>query len=287
MVQENCMNLWVTELIKSYVDESTENTLGGRFAERAWGSPLVGFSRGDDALYSFFQEDIGDFYWKPQEIFSKTFPDILVKPQDIAVISWILPQTKLTKEEQGKSLTLPTERATLARVNGEKFNKMLASHVVDLLAQEGYRSFSPMLSPMWEGKKSEKYSYASVWSERHTAYVCGLGTFSLSDGLITPVGKAMRCGSVLAMIDIEPTKRNYTTHIEYCLFYKNGGCLQCAERCPAKAISRDGHDKQKCRDYQSIITSKHIQQEYNLDSRYCGLCQFGVPCESGIPGARK
>ena len=285
MAHDKSTNLWITELIKSYVDESPENSLGGRFAEKAWGAPLVGFSRGDDALFSFFQEDIGDFYWKPQEIFAKTFPEISVKPQDIAVISWILPQTKPTKEDQKKSLTLPTERAIMARVNGEKFNRRLANHVVDLLVQGGYKAFSPMLSPMLQSKDSEKYGHASVWSERHTAYACGLGTFGLSDALITPVGKAMRCGSVLAQMDIKPTKRNYTTHTEYCLHYKNGSCLKCAERCPAKAISRDGHDKQKCHDHLRNITSKYIQQKYSLDSRYCGLCQFGVPCESRIPGA--
>ena len=45
-------------------------------------------------------------------------------------------------------------------------------------------------------KMSEKYGMASCWSERHAAFVSGLGTFGLCDGLITPVGKAMRCGSV-------------------------------------------------------------------------------------------
>lgn len=93
----------------------------------------------------------------------------------------------------------------------------------------------------------------------------------------------MRCGSVIAKIDIEPTYRDYTKHNEYCLYFNNGSCMKCAERCPAGAISEKGHDKQKCREYQRNITGKYIGQEFNIDSRYCGICQFGVPCESVIP----
>lgn len=283
MKNDTPLSVWITQSIKSYVEESSENELGGDYTERAWESPLVGFSRGDDELYSFFQQDIGDFYWTPYDIFTLTFPHINVKAQELSVISWILPQTKATKDEQGKDNISPTKRAVLARVNGDKYNKKIGKFVIDILAKEGYKAVSPMLSSFWENKHSEKYSYASTWSERHTAYVCGLGTFGLSDGLITPVGKAMRCGSVIAKVDIEPTKRSYVTHNEYCLFYINGSCMKCAERCPAKAISDKGHDKHKCRDYQRNVTSKHIEQMYNIDSRYCGVCQFGVPCESKIP----
>jgi len=277
-------NKWIADLIKSFVEESIDNRLGGKYDdEKAWDTALVGFSSGNDELYYFFKEDIGDFYLTPHEIFTMTYPEISVKPQELSVISWILPQTEITKEEQRKDKKYPTERATLARVYGDTFNKKIGEYVVNALSQKGYEALSPMLSPLWENKKSQKYGYASNWSERHTAYVCGLGTFGLSDGLITPVGKAMRCGSVIAKIDLEPTRRNYTNHHEYCLYYKNGSCRKCIERCPADAISNKGHDKQKCRAYQRNVAGEYIDEKYGLDSRYCGICQFGIPCESRIP----
>lgn len=283
MKEDTALSAWITQSIKNYVEESRENKLGGDFAERAWATPLVGFSRGDDELYSFFKKDIGDFYWTPYDIFKMSFPQVNVTAQELSVISWILPQTNATKDEQRKEKDIPTERAVLARVNGDRFNKRVGEFIIEILAKNGYKAVSPMLSPLWDNKHSEKYGYASTWSERHTAYVCGLGTFGLSDGLITSVGKAMRCGSVVAKVDIESTKRSYTAHNEYCLFYKNGSCMKCAERCPANAISNKGHDKHKCRDYQRNVAGKHIEQRYNIDSRYCGICQFGVPCESRIP----
>lgn len=241
------INEWITKSIITFVEESSENNLGGRFNEKAWGSPIVGFSKGDDDLYSFMKQDIGGFYWTPNEIFKITFPEIDANSQQLSIISWILPQTQMTKDKQKGEKIYPTERAVLARVNGDNFNKIVARFVVNLLKEKGYFSLSPMLSPLWENKKSEKYGYASTWSERHTAYVCGLGTFGLSDGLITPVGKAMRCGSVIVKAELNPSRRRYTTHNEYCLYYKNGSCMECAKRCPAGAITDKGHDKIKCR----------------------------------------
>ena len=45
----------------------------------------------------------------------------------------------------------------------------------------------------------------------------GLGTFGLCDGLITPVGKAVRIGSVIAKVRISSSPRPYNVHHAYCL----------------------------------------------------------------------
>jgi epoxyqueuosine reductase len=140
-----------------------------------------------------------------------------------------------------------------------------------------------MLSPQWKRMPSEKYVYASTWSERHAAHASGLGTFGLSDGLITPRGKAMRCGSVVARIQVPPTKRTYQNHQAYCLFHAKGTCKKCAERCPAKAISEAGHDKVKCKKYMHPQIDDYVKTRYGFQGYGCGLCQTGVPCESKIP----
>ncbi|MDZ7760760.1 MAG: 4Fe-4S ferredoxin [Desulfovermiculus sp.] len=130
--------------------------------------------------------------------------------------------------------------------------------------------------------KSARFSYASSWSERHVAHACGLGTFGLCDGLITAKGKAMRAGSVVAHIPIEPTPRLYSHHRAYCLFFAQGACGKCIERCPAGAITDTGHDKEKCRQHLAR-TREYVQDTYNFKGYGCGLCQVGVPCEAGIP----
>ena len=216
-------------------------------------------------------------------MFKGEYQDDEAGAQELAIISWILPQTKATRDENAQMNAYPSERWSKARAYGEEFNKLLAAHVVETLRQGGYAAVAPMLSPLFAFKTSEKYGYASTWSERHTAFVAGLGTFGLCDGLITPVGKAMRCGSVVARAAIKPSERSYNTHTEYCLYYSDGTCFECANRCPVGAIGVNGHDKSLCREYQRDVLSLYIRDNYAVEASCCGLCQTGVPCEAGIP----
>ena len=272
---------WVGEIVKTFI-ESPENTMKNEANERAWAEPLVGSSSGADPLYGFYKEDIGSFFMTPLEWFTKTFPGVEVTPGELTVISWILPQTEATKAEHRLQTRMPTERWARARIYGEEANEKLRRHVAETLTEAGYPSVAPMLSPLWERGESKKYGFASSWSERHAAYAAGLGTFGLCDGLITPRGKAMRAGSVIARIDIPPSARPYEDHNAYCLFYTKGTCGDCIRRCPAGAISEAGHDKTRCSEYLRG-TRRYVESTFGFEGYGCGLCQTGVPCESRIP----
>jgi epoxyqueuosine reductase len=272
---------WITAVIRDFC-AGPENSLHNDIGEPAWGDPIVGFSQGDDPLFEQYKEYVGPWHLTPWEVFTKTFPDLSVRPDELAVISWILPQTSATKADNRLETVQPSERWARARTFGSAFNQALRKHLADALNKEGIPAIAPALSPLFEWKKSDKYVYASTWSERHAAFAAGLGTFGLCDGLITPVGKAVRIGSVVARVQIHPTPRPYTDYREYCLFYANGTCGECMARCPVGAITEAGHDKLKCREHVASI-KEHLSSRYGLDSYGCGLCQTGVPCESGIP----
>jgi epoxyqueuosine reductase len=273
---------WIENIIKRFVDESPENTLRNKENERAWAEPLVGFSSGADPLYQFYKKHIGEFYFTPLELFVKTFPKAKVTADQLTVVSWILPHTETTKKEHRKETRFPTDRWARARIYGEEFNDKLRKYVVATLTKEGHRAVAPALSQLWGTRPSKKYHVVSNWSERHAAYAAGLGTFGLCDGLITKKGKAMRCGSVIAEVDIAPSERPYTDHHAYCLFYSKGTCGKCIERCPAGAISKAGHDKRKCGDYLDM-TRGYVETNFRFKGYGCGLCQTGVPCESEVP----
>ena len=277
---ETCA-LWIEEEIKCFI-ESPENTMKNEWDEPAWAEPLVGFSSGADPLYKFYEEDIGEFYLSPLEFFVHDFPGVEVTPDQLTVISWILPQTEATKADHRKETYFPSERWARSRLFGEEANVKLRRHVVEVLKQAGIKAVAPMLSPLWERKISERYGYASTWSERHAAYAAGLGTFGLSDGLITPRGKAMRTGSVVAHMNVTPSERPYTDHNEYCLFYEKGTCGECIDRCPIGAITKEGHDKMLCSKYLAM-TRQYVSRHFGFEGYGCGLCQTSVPCESGIP----
>ncbi len=274
---------WIEHVIKDFIEKSPTNTLQNKANEKAFDTPLVGFSRGEDPIYQTYKEVVGPFHWTPAEIFTRTFDGIAVTPQELTVISWILPQTKATKADNRKQSTFPAERWARARIYGEAFNVELRKHVVAILQKNGYPALAPMLSDQWEKKKSDAYVIASTWSERHAAYASGLGTFGLCDGLITPRGKAMRTGSVIARMNVPPTKRPYRNHHAYCLFYTKGICGKCISRCPVEALSEAGHDKIKCRNHLKPATEDYVKTHYGFDGYGCGLCQTKVPCESKIP----
>jgi ferredoxin len=274
---------WIRGCICAYA-ASGENILAPDHPEPAWDEPLVGFSRGDDPLYRQFKEQIGPFFWTPPEIFAVAFPGVPAEPGELTVISWILPQTERTRLDSRREKAMPSDRWARSRKYGEEFNVRLRGRLVEALREAGREAVAPLLFPLWKQETSDRYGLASSWSERHAAYAAGLGTFGLCDGLITPRGKAMRCGSVVARIAVPPSARPYDDHHAYCLFYADGSCGKCVKRCPAGAISREGgHDKLKCRHYIHEVASKYIQSRLGFETNPCGLCQTGVPCEAGIP----
>lgn len=277
---------WIVDQIHEFVG-SGENTLRNEAQERAWDQPLVGFSRGDDPLYDAYKQHVAPYHWTPWEIFHRTFPRREVEPGNLTVVCWVLPQTSRTRADNRVRDVYPAERWARSRIYGEAFNRRLREHVVTVLKEIGYEAVAPYLSPHWESRPSQKYTYASTWSERHAAYASGLGTFGLCDGLITPKGKAMRVGSVVANAQIRPTPRRYHDHHAYCLFFAEGTCGECIDRCPVGAISERGHDKERCGAHLSK-TEEYVRSEYGFEGYGCGLCQTGVPCESTVPiGSRR
>ena len=277
---------WITSVVTDFIDGSPENTLMNAAGEKAFDHPLVGFSGGNDPLYEEYKEHVGPFHWTPLEFFRLAFPETDAASADLTVISWVLPQTGATKADNRKEKEFPSERWARARIFGEVVNEKLRKHVVAALEERSIPAAAPVLLPQWERITSERWGFASSWSERHAAFASGLGTFGLCDGLITRVGKAMRVGSVVARIGISPTPRPYADHHEYCLFFSKGICGKCITRCPVGALSEKGHDKIKCRDHLRPRTAGYVKEHYGFDGFGCGLCQTGVPCESKIPGVK-
>jgi len=274
---------WLETVINDFIEQSKENRLHDKTTEKAFESALVGFSRGDDPLFASYKEHVGPFHQTPLEIFKPTFPGHPISAAELTVISWVLPHTEATRADNRRETTYPSERWAQNRKYGEQFNIRLREQVVTALQTKGCRAVAPVLSPQWSRQTSKKYGFASTWSERHAAYASGLGTFGLSDGLITPRGKAMRLGSVVAQIRIPPTPRPYSNHQAYCLFFSQGTCGRCIQRCPVGAITAAGHDKVPCKKHLRETATDYIRTHYGFDGKGCGLCQTAVPCESKIP----
>ncbi len=269
---------WIGEVIAAFCD-SAHNSLGMPRDEPAFGAPLVGFAAGDDPLFEELKRHVGPAHWTPEEAFALAFPEPATSSAALTAISWILPHTRQTRRDNRAQTRLPAERWVRAKFAGERFNVALREHLVATLEEAGVAAVSPTRLPQWSMAE-----VTSNWSERHIAYAAGLGTFGLCDGLITPLGKAMRCGSIVARLSVPATPRPYGDHRAHCRFFSEKRCDACIGRCPAGAISDRGHDKHKCRAYLEQIRHEFIEPRFGFSTDACGLCQTKVPCESRLPG---
>jgi epoxyqueuosine reductase QueG len=280
--------------IVHFVQNSTANRMFHLDGTPFFEEPLVGFSDGRDPLFEQYKEIIGDYHFTPAEIMERALRAGDNAPNQeldsISVVSYILPVNEKIRKTNRAQRHHPSLQWAHGRNCGERFNDAVRDHVVMEIREMGYLAVAPM--------RMEGFKYiledgpdgivSSNWSERHAAYVAGLGTFSLSDGFITPKGIAMRCGNIVTNLPLQPTERTYPDHYNNCLYYREGSCKICIERCPVGAITEAGHDKQKCRWYLADYLGPMLKTRYNVDwTTGCGLCQTAVPCEQSIPPSQK
>jgi len=264
--------LFLEESIKAYVLRSPLNRLQAFGGAPIFEEPLVGFADGDDPIFAEYKTIIADFHLTPLEALTQHLAETRgpgpPESSTVSVISWVLPLDREIRLSNRREAKGPSMRWNHARWHGQDFISELSRYVVSLLEELGQHAVAPELTPsfrMWDLPNG----LSSNWSQRHIAYAAGLGTFSLSDGLITP------------------TPRLYPNHLANCLFCADGSCRRCIERCPGGAITEDGHDKRRCLsillDEQRPWIEGVYGEGYIGDYAGCGLCQTAVPCEDRIP----
>ncbi|MCM2358150.1 MAG: epoxyqueuosine reductase [Geobacteraceae bacterium] len=270
------METMIRDVINRFVRESPDNRFPDS-GEPYFDEPLVGFAAAGNPLFVDYQRIIGGFHRTPQEI--------LAGAQ--TVITWALPVTRATRESNRREDRWPSREWSLTRNNGENFNSALRRHLVAWLEGDGHKAVAPQLEPGWRQLDDPAAGIASTWSERHAAYAAGLGTFSLNDALITARGIAHRLGSVITDLVLSPTPRTAPDFRHNCLWFREGTCGACIGRCPVGALSRQGHDKTRCRAYVYGAVPGAVGKRYGVAQTGCGLCQTRVPCEAMVPPGRK
>jgi ferredoxin len=278
---------FVEEEITEFVRTSPDNRLDFFNDYVIWDEPLVSFADGDDSIFTEYKHIIAPEHLTPREALAQAYDK---RPADmpgrLSVISWILPAVEETRKSNRTEACVPSRLWSHTRWYGEKFNEKLRAHVVAMLTGMGYLTTAPFLQPYFKEYTNKKGLYSN-WSERHIAYAAGLGTFSLSDGLITERGIAIRCGNVVTSLVLPPSRRTANSPYSNCLYYVGVNCRACIERCPAGAITEDGHDKNKCEQYLYDIgySDDLLREGYDHEKSVigCGLCQTKVPCEFRNP----
>ena len=275
------MKQMIVDEIRQFVKEDPGNRFQGE-DQPYFEEPLTGFAAGDDPLFAQYKTIIGGFHLTPQELVEGSAGAEVWKPR--TVICWVLPIVFATKMTNRGETTYASKKWAQTRYFGEKFNVSLRKHMVEYLIGKGHNAAAPQLLSDWQRFDTTPVGIASSWSERHAAYAAGLGTFSLNDALITPKGIAHRLGSVITDVMIEPSPRSYPDHRSNCLYFREQRCGLCVKRCPAGALSLEGHDKDKCCAHVYGTVPLAVRELFGVPETGCGLCQTKVPCEGQIPG---
>ncbi|UTB32206.1 MAG: 4Fe-4S binding protein [Methanobacterium sp. ERen5] len=213
--------------IGNFVETNDTNLVKDIDGMQIFDKPLIGLAASDDPLWNTLKkpEVVGPNHMTPTEWMSESK----------SVLSYFLPFSE-TVRKSNITKGMPSKEWLYGRWEGELFNNALRSFVVKFLEDQGCSALAPALN---EGFSVENHK--SNWSERHVAYIAGLGTFSINRSLITNKGTAGRFGSVIMDWELEPKLRNYTEVNEYC-----DGCGSCISRCPCNAITLETMDKDKC-----------------------------------------
>jgi len=238
---------------------------------RMYERPIFGYAAASDPLFAQFKEPriIGDHFMLPGEWLGGAR----------AVVSIFFPVADEVKNANGVDMSWPADEWMHVRIEGQVFLKTVCGYAVEVLARNGFAALAPSGDPRFSLKhpyvqdKSRQEHYTSNWSERHAAYVCGVGTFGLSAGIITRKGIAGRFASLVTDAPFEPSVRPYAAFDEWCI-----RCGACVRNCPAQAISLEGGKSHPpCSGFLDRVLEKH-KPHYG-----CGKCQVRVPCENRVP----
>lgn len=248
----------IKENMAEFIQNNPQNFVEELDMMQIWDQPLIGVASASDPLWEKLKEPnvIGPDHLTPDEWLSGAK----------SIISYFLPFTEHVRSSN-RSKGLPSKEWLYGRCEGEIFNNALRRLIVRLIETAGGKAVAPALD-----ERLTVANHVSNWSERHVAFIAGLGTFSLNYSLITNLGSAGRFGSVITDLEFEPNSRPYQEIDEYCT-----KCGECIDRCPPLAINEKGKNAESC--------SKFLDKTLKLNKpRYgCGKCQTAVPCEYQNP----
>ena len=136
----------------------------------------------------------------------------------------------------------------------------------------------------------------AFFSHRHAAYLAGLGSFGVSNMLLTPAyGPRVRFASVLTAAELPPDP---VREKELCT-----RCMRCIEECPAGALEPGDYpasltDKRACAERSADLFRRHISHavaaslsarsvRIGASSRTAIATQFSAPASTSAPTAAR
>jgi epoxyqueuosine reductase QueG len=227
----------------------------------SWGEPLVAFADAQDPLFLKLKEMVDPAHLLPCNLLAEAE----------TVISYFVPFTKETVSSNSKGKGASKKWAQSYTETNHLITDLNAS-LFDMLKKHGFKAATTLPTHNFDDAK-----LVSCWSQKHVAYIAGLGKFGLHHMIITEKGCCGRLGSAVTNAKIEPTQRSSA---EFCLYKLDGSCGVCIKKCDLKALKDDSLDKQAC--YKECLKNAKTYAALGL-ADVCGKCAVGIPCSLTNP----
>jgi len=258
------------EIIRFVSECDQKGPLAGK-----WRAPLVGFADANRPEFRKLRELVDPEHEMPWEVL----------PGARIVLACFVPFTeKIAKGNVPEGLASPDWALCYEETNA--MFPRLNEHIISLLKENGYRAAVSKEALVFDREK-----IMSRWSQRHIAYLAGLGTFGINNMLITEAGCCGRLCTVVTDLDIEPDQ---PLAEEYCLYKKTGTCGACVKRCPTGALTHEGFRREIC--YARCLENAKVYTQFgnsyasgagaeieDSGSEVCGKCLVGLPCTMKKP----
>ncbi|MBE0617391.1 MAG: epoxyqueuosine reductase [Proteobacteria bacterium] len=218
--------------------------------------PLVGFGDAGDPAWTRLREVAEPTHLLPEELL----------PDAQTVVAFFLPFAEPVIRKNRKSQGTAEAWAAAYQETNQVINQTV-TELAESLGDRGVRSAAQGATHNWDEK-----TLVSRWSHKSAAAIAGLGSFGLHRMLITDLGCAGRCGSLVIDAHIPATTREQPVR---CRYFHDGGCRACVKACPVGALreARPGEpnlDKRRC--YARLLA---VAERFGADC--CGKCAVG-PC---------
>lgn len=252
------MRQWLVALIKDYVNGYAAQS----GSKSQWQEPLIGFVNAADERFAGLKASVSPTHALPADLL----------PAARTVIVYFIPFVDSIVQSNIAGDTCSYEWA-VAYIETNQLIFDLNTCLSEQLSRQGYES---RIIPATHN--FDEVKLISDWSHRHIAYLAGLGSFGLNNMLITEKGCCGRVGSIVTNAFIEPTPWSGQ---ENCLYKHGGLCQKCIDRCPEKALTVAGFDRQKCYSAKCLENAKMYSALGVADA--CGKCLVNVPCSRFNP----
>ena len=246
---ESTLAEFIISLIKQDVRESGTVT--------HYREPLVAFARANDARFPELQQVAEPTHMMPEDLL----------PGARSVVSFFLPFERGVVEANAASRTRVAREWAVAYVETNVLIGRITHHLIDQLGRRGIRAVAEPAT-----RNFDPESLISRWSHKSVAVIAGLGSFGLHHMVITDAGCAGRFGSLVVDADMPPSQYGER---ERCLYFHDGSCRECVERCPIDALNAAGEiDKQRC--WRRLLAIARQYEALGV-AEACGKCVIG-PC---------